>query len=319
VWAQLSEPPAQYVVSYLPGAHGTFLEKVVSGLLFGDATPAAPTVMGEVGWVFVGWFPEVSATVEGDAIYVAQWVQQMFEVRFVDYDGRLISSQMVVYGGSATAPANPSRAGYTFTGWSPTFNYITSDLTVTAQYTTNSGSSGGGGSSNKPTTPPGTTTPPTETPPPTVTPPGNGKEDEPLAMWALVNLTLSAVGVILAILLIICVLLQKKKKKEHESTQKTKSVADQRYTVVMEQEEKKQKRLTLWLLTTIVLSIVSVVVFLLTEDMSLPMRLVDKWTIINAILFIVEIIVIVLHTRTQKTTNNQTEEPNSSNTTATNI
>jgi len=53
--------------------------------------------------------------------------------------------------------------------------------------------------------------------------------------------------------------------------------------------------------------IVNIVVFLLTEDMHNPMILVDKWTIVNAVLFIAEIIAVtVIFQRkklTQKTTN----------------
>ena len=42
------------------------------------------------------------------------------------------------------------------------------------------------------------------------------------------------------------------------------------------------------------MSILGIVVFLLTEDMSRPMALVDNWTIVNVIIFIVELIAIVL-------------------------
>ena len=42
------------------------------------------------------------------------------------------------------------------------------------------------------------------------------------------------------------------------------------------------------------MGIVGIVVFLLTEDMSRPMALVDNWTIVNVIILIVELIAIVL-------------------------
>ena len=35
---------------------------------------------------------------------------------------------------AATAPADPTREGWTFIGWDVAFNYITGNLTVTAQY-----------------------------------------------------------------------------------------------------------------------------------------------------------------------------------------
>jgi uncharacterized repeat protein (TIGR02543 family) len=194
--------PSTFTVTYLPGAHGTFAEQVTSGLSYGVPTPGAPVAAGEAGWKFTGWSPVPAVTVTGDAVYTAQWEQVMLTVRFVDWNNVLLKEEQVAYGGSATAPANPTRTGYTFTGWSPAYNNIVSDLTVTAQYSQN-----GGGSTTTPSKPspspspspkPPTTTnpPPTETPPPppTVTPPVD--PETPIAVWALVNLILGAVGVV---------------------------------------------------------------------------------------------------------------------------
>jgi len=62
--------------------------------------------------------------------------QTTYTVTFVDYDGTtVLKAETVNEGGTATAPANPSRVGYTFTGWDKTFANVTGNLTVTAQYT----------------------------------------------------------------------------------------------------------------------------------------------------------------------------------------
>ena len=58
-------------------------------------------------------------------------------VTFTDWDGTVLSTQQVLHGSAATAPANPTREGYTFTGWSTDFSNVTSDLTVIAQYSIN--------------------------------------------------------------------------------------------------------------------------------------------------------------------------------------
>ena len=59
---------------------------------------------------------------------------ETFTVTFVDYDGKVLKEETVERGKSATAPANPTRENYTFTGWDQTFDQVMSDLTVTAQY-----------------------------------------------------------------------------------------------------------------------------------------------------------------------------------------
>lgn len=57
-----------------------------------------------------------------------------YTVTFVDWDGTELKKETVEYGKAATAPADPTRAGYRFTGWDKAFDHIIADLTVTAQY-----------------------------------------------------------------------------------------------------------------------------------------------------------------------------------------
>lgn len=68
-------------------------------------------------------------------------------VTFQDYDGTELKKEGVLPGDDAIAPANPTRTGYTFTGWDTVYTNVQSDLTVTAQYKINetqtTGSSGG--------------------------------------------------------------------------------------------------------------------------------------------------------------------------------
>lgn len=57
-----------------------------------------------------------------------------YTVVFQDWDERVISTQQVEHGKSATAPANPLRDGYRFIGWDKDFTNVQSDLIITAQY-----------------------------------------------------------------------------------------------------------------------------------------------------------------------------------------
>jgi surface protein len=60
----------------------------------------------------------------------------VFTVIFKDYNGDILKTQSLNGGQSATAPTQPTREGYSFSGWSPAnFSNISSDINVTAQWT----------------------------------------------------------------------------------------------------------------------------------------------------------------------------------------
>ena len=60
----------------------------------------------------------------------------VYTVTFKDFDGTVLKTQKVIKGKSATAPADPKRENFVFAGWDKYFNNVTSDLVVTATYTT---------------------------------------------------------------------------------------------------------------------------------------------------------------------------------------
>ncbi len=82
--------------------------------------------------------PVVEGTMGAEnATVIVTYVIDKYTVTFVDWNGMVLSEQTVPYNGSATAPADPEREGYTFTGWDVDFTNVTSNLTVTAQYEQN--------------------------------------------------------------------------------------------------------------------------------------------------------------------------------------
>jgi H+/gluconate symporter-like permease len=99
---------------------------------------------------------------------------------------------------------------------------------------------------------------------------------------------------------------QKQKKQEQQNQQK--NTKNQYTTNDKTAAEKKQKQHRLfWLLLSVIMGVVGIVVFFLTEDMSRSMAMVDKWTIVNAIILAVEIIAIVFTFKHNK--NNNKNDP----------
>ena len=79
---------------------------------------------------------------QSDLTVTAQYEQNApdpiyYTVIFQDWDGTTLKTEQVEQGKSATAPAAPTREGYTFKGWDKDFSNVQSDLTVTALYEQN--------------------------------------------------------------------------------------------------------------------------------------------------------------------------------------
>ncbi|MBK8807003.1 MAG: InlB B-repeat-containing protein [Bacteroidales bacterium] len=97
----------------------------------------APTNPIRIGYTFTGWNINFS-NITKDLIVTAQYKINSYTVVFQDFDGTELFSETVAFETKATAPINPIRTGYTFTGWDVDFSKITKDLIITAQYSVNS-------------------------------------------------------------------------------------------------------------------------------------------------------------------------------------
>ncbi len=97
----------------------------------GDATP--PADPAREGYTFTGWDVPYDP-ITADTTVTALYEINTYTVTFVDHDGTILDTQTVDWETAATAPADPEREGYTFTGWDVPFDVITSNTTVTAQY-----------------------------------------------------------------------------------------------------------------------------------------------------------------------------------------
>ena len=122
--------------------------------------PADPT---REGYTFNGWnlgdqAYDFSTPVTGDITLTAQWTANQVPPTpkkvtvswLPGYgDNQPIKTETIDQGADYAGlyPANPSRSGYTFTGWSDPVTGSDGNITITAQWRQNSGGGGGGGSS----------------------------------------------------------------------------------------------------------------------------------------------------------------------------
>ena len=124
-------------------ARNTYTVSLADGLT-GNVFAALPVEYGEdavlpeatpwhEGYHFTGWSAN-GRNITADCTITANYEQNSYTVRFVDYDGTELSVQTVLHGEAAELPASPAREGYTFVGWSGDVSAVTGDMTVTALY-----------------------------------------------------------------------------------------------------------------------------------------------------------------------------------------
>ena len=99
--------------------------------------PAAPT---RTGYTFAGWDKTIPSTMSaGDMTITARWTVNQYTITFKLENG---GQDIVIkqdYGTAITAPANPTKTGYTFAGWDKTIpsTMPAEDMTITARWTEN--------------------------------------------------------------------------------------------------------------------------------------------------------------------------------------
>lgn len=92
---------------------------------------------GVVNGINEGTADITASTANGKTAICKVHVYKEKVIRFLDYDGSVLSQQKLKYGSSATAPENPQRTGYTFKGWDGTYQNVTKDADIQAIYSKN--------------------------------------------------------------------------------------------------------------------------------------------------------------------------------------
>ena len=103
--------------------------------------PADPT---KEGYTFIGWYNgesewDFETPVTADLTLTAKWQLNQYTITFKPKNG---GQDIVIkqdYGTAITAPANPTKTGYTFAGWDKTIptTMPAEDMTITARWTEN--------------------------------------------------------------------------------------------------------------------------------------------------------------------------------------
>ena len=124
-------------------------------------TAEAPAIPTKSGYTFAGWYLEgekfnFNTPVTKDMTLTARWTANQYTITFDTDGGSAIEPITQDYGTAITAPADPTKSGYTFAGWTPEIpaTMPAENLTVTAQWRYNGGSSGSSSSSSYPITGP---------------------------------------------------------------------------------------------------------------------------------------------------------------------
>ena len=117
---------------------GSAIDPITQGYDTTINAPAAPT---KTGYTFMGWEPEIPATMPAEDMTVtAQWRINRYTVTFDTDGGSAVDEQTVAYGEKAKTPADPTKTGYTFAGWELGGNAydfaasVTEDMTLTAKW-----------------------------------------------------------------------------------------------------------------------------------------------------------------------------------------
>ena len=128
-----------YTVAFLSDGENTAPPQIRAN------TPAAqPDNPTKEGHIFIGWYSgesewDFKTLVTADLTLTAKWQINQYTITFKPENG---GQDIVIkqdYGTAITAPANPTKTGYTFAGWDKTIpsTMPAGDMTITARWTEN--------------------------------------------------------------------------------------------------------------------------------------------------------------------------------------
>lgn len=121
---------------------GSQVTQITELTIYAQTPPAGGLNCGINPAICTLYVPEESIEVYSNTL----WWEDFLHIRaigsthtitFVDMDGTILSTQTFDEGETIIPPTTPQHEGYTFIGWDTDLTNITSDITITAQYTIN--------------------------------------------------------------------------------------------------------------------------------------------------------------------------------------
>ena len=123
----------QYTITF-DTAGGSEIAPITQDYGTAITAPADPT---REGYTFIGWDKAIPATMPAENITItAQWKINQYTITFDTAGGSEIAPITQDYGTAITAPADPTREGYTFIGWDKAIpaTMPAKNITITAQW-----------------------------------------------------------------------------------------------------------------------------------------------------------------------------------------
>ena len=126
----------QYTITFNTDG-GSAIDAITQDYATAVTAPEAPT---KVGYTFAGWDKEIPATMPAeDLVITASWTINEYTITFDVDGGSAIEAITQAYGTDVTAPAAPTKEGYTFAGWDKEIpaTMPAENVTITASWTIN--------------------------------------------------------------------------------------------------------------------------------------------------------------------------------------
>ena len=127
-----------YVVTFQAGAHGSISGGTAVQTIDHGSNATPPTITATMGYAHSGWNGSYTS-VTNTRMLTALYTTNEYTLTFNSAGGSAVSPIAQLYTTAITAPAAPTRTGYTFASWNPAVpaTMPASNQTHTALWTTN--------------------------------------------------------------------------------------------------------------------------------------------------------------------------------------